>query len=116
MKNIKNYFLALVILSLSANTLPRRGRVAAFAVGTSVGRNNSNYDESDKIVSRQIKRHESEIAKNNKKLSSKKLSSKELDNELDVEVKQQRLQEKNDLLASNKEHERAIQDLVKKQV
>jgi len=99
MKHIKKYLIALVILSLNANILPLRGRVAAFAVGTSVGRNNSNYDESDRIVSKQIKRHELEITKNNKKLASERLSP----------------QQRNDLLASNREHETAIKDLIKKQ-
>lgn len=97
MKNIKNYVLILAILSLTTKILPLRGRVAAFAVGTSVGRNNSNASYIDPTVNKQIKRHELAIAKNDKKLRNKNISP----------------EEKNDLRALNKEHEAAIQDLVK---
>jgi len=96
MKLIKNYILTFAMLSLSVNTFPLQYHVPAVNAGTPVSRK----------VNKQIKRHKSAIAKNNKKLSSKKL-----DNELDAELKKQRKQE---LLNSNREHEEAIQDLMKK--
>lgn len=106
MKYIKNYVLALVILSLSINTLPFRGRGAALAIGVSAGRHHSNDSyESNHTRDKQIKRHEKEIAEHRRDL--KKLSSNK---KLDEPTRQQRKQEHETEI---QKLEAMIQDLLK---